>query len=290
MLVSPIVMIVFCVFVSVGMLVYFSAPFIVEVTIKINQQRAARFASQMDRTMLLEDIRVVKMFYVAGPFILGGAGAIFTPAADFRLPVALFGAAIGFLIPKTMANYLIAKRRKQFGNQLVDALLIMSSSFRGGLSLVQAMEAIVDEMSSPIKNEFSIVLGENKIGVNMDEALNRLLKRMPSMSLQQVISAILLARETGGNLPLIFSRIVYTIREKKKLEESLAVLTIQGKLQAAVMSLLPVAFYLVVSGMNPNYFHVFFDTPLGRTLGIICIVMWCTGTFFIIKISSYKDF
>jgi Flp pilus assembly protein TadB len=67
-------------------------------------------------------------------------------------------------------------------------------------------------------------------------------------------------------------------------------LTIQGKLQAAVMSLLPVGFYIIVSGMNPKYFHVFFDTDMGRMLGITCMVMWCVGTFFIIKISSFKDF
>ncbi|MBF0122646.1 MAG: type II secretion system F family protein [Candidatus Omnitrophica bacterium] len=289
-MISPIVTIVFFIFMSVAMLIYFSGPFIVNATIKINQERAKRFASQMDRTMLLEDIRIVEMFYLAGPFILGMIGLLFVPDKSLRLPGLALGAVIGFIIPKTMANYLIAKRQKQFGNQLIDALLIMSSSFRGGLSLIQALEAIVDEMPNPIKNEFSIVLGENKIGMNIDEAFNRLLKRMPSMALQQVVSAILLARETGGNLPVIFSRIVYTIREKKKLEDSLAVLTVQGKLQAAVMSLLPVGFYLVVNGMNPHYFHVFFDNDLGRVLGITCIVMWLIGTFMILKISSYKDF
>lgn len=290
MTITPIAIILSLIFVSLAIFVYYCVPFIIQTIIRINENRAKKFAAQMDRTMLMQDIKIVQMFFVAGPFILGGAGFVFAPEEGLRLGAVLLGGAVGFIIPKTIANFLIARRRKQFGDQLVDALLIMSSSFRGGLSLIQAMEAIVEEMPTPIKDEFAMVLGENKIGVNIDEAFNRLLKRMPSMALQQVTSSILLARETGGNLPLIFSRIVYTIREKKKLEDSLAVLTIQGKIQAAVMSLLPVGFYVIVSGMNPKYFNVFFNNDFGRMLGITCIVMWCVGTFTIIKISSFKDF
>ena len=193
------------------------------------------------------------------------------------------------MLPRFYAGMLIGKRREQFNAQLVDALMIMSSSFRGGLSLIQSMEAVSEEMNDPIRQEFSIVLGENKMGVTMDEALNRLFKRMPSPSLQQMISAILLARETGGNLPVIFSRIVQNIRERKKVEESLAVLTLQGKLQALVMSGLPVGFFFMVNAANPGYFKIMTSSEIGRTLLLVCFVLWVIGTFLIIKISSFKD-
>jgi len=117
----------------------------------------------------------------------------------------------------------------------------------------------------------------------------RLYKRMASPALQQMISAILLARETGGNLPLIFGRIVNTIRERRKIEENLQVLTLQGKLQAFVMSGLPVAFFIMVRSTNPQYFDVMTTSDIGKTLLFVCIGLWIVGTFFIIKISSFKD-
>ena len=165
----------------------------------------------------------------------------------------------------------------------------MSSSFRGGLSLVQSMEAVVEEMPDPIRHEFGIVLGENKMGVSLDEALNRLYKRMTSPPLQQMVSAILLSRETGGNLPVIFSRIVSTIRERRKIEENLTVLTLQGKLQALVMSGLPVGFFFLVQATNPKYFQVMMNTDMGRMLMMIAGGLWLLGTFLIVKISSFGD-
>ncbi|MBF0569993.1 MAG: type II secretion system F family protein [Candidatus Omnitrophica bacterium] len=277
------------IFLCTVLIVHYAIPYFTKAFFEFNQGRAQRFATEMDRTMLLSDIRRVSIFYVVGPLIGGVIGFVVTPL-ELRIWGVAAGLFAGLLIPKTMTSYLLQKRHQQFNSQLVDALIIMSSSFRGGLSLLQSMEAVVEEMPDPIRQEFGIVLGENKIGVGMDEAMNRLYQRMSSPALQQVISSILLARETGGNLPVIFSRIVNTIREKRKLEENLMVLTLQGKLQAFVMSGLPVGFFFMVSSTNPNYFKVMTDTQVGRTMLLICLGLWLVGTFMIIKISSYNDF
>jgi len=100
-----------------------------------------------------------------------------------------------------------------------------------------------------------------KMGVSLDESLNRLYVRMPSPALQQMVTAILLARETGGNLPVIFTRIVNTTRERKKIEKNLQTLTVQGKIQAAVMTGLPIFFFFTVSGANPHFFDTMFKSP-----------------------------
>jgi len=167
--------------------------------------------------------------------------------------------------------------------------MIMSSSFRGGLSLVQAFESVADEMPDPTKGEFGVVLGENKMGVPLDESLNRLYRRMPSAAMQQMVTAILLARETGGNLPMIFTRIVASTRERKKIEKNLQTLTVQGKIQAVVMSGLPVFFFFTVSGSNPHFFDVMFNSPRGQQLMVTCIVLWILGALSIWKISTFKD-
>ena len=163
-----------------------------------------------------------------------------------RLFGVLLGVGGGFFFPGMYNAILIAHNKKKFENQLVDSLMIMSSSFRGGLSLIQAMEAVVEEMPDPINLEFSMVIGENKMGVSLEEALYHLYNRQPSTAVQQMITAILLARETGGNLPAIFSRIVNNIREHKRIKAQIDTLTIQGKIQGVVMSLLPLAFFVVI--------------------------------------------
>ena len=279
------ILILFFTFSFVALTIYAVIPFLVETVFEVNKKRARDFARDMDRTMVQEDIRKVSRLFIVGPFVGAAIGLMLAKALGL-----VAGCVAGFILPRMYANVLIGKRKKEFDGQLIDALMIMSSSFRGGLSLIQSMEAVVEEMNDPIRQEFAIVLGENKMGVSLDEALGRLYKRIPSPALQQMISAILLARETGGNLPAIFSRIVSTIRERKKIEENLLVLTLQGKLQAFVMSGLPVAFFFMVNGTNPQYFKVMVTTDIGKILIAVCVGLWLVGTFFIIKISSFKDF
>ena len=276
-------------FASVTLIAYFGVPLGITTYVELNKKRASQFVLDMDRTMLQGDIKRVAPLYFISPLLLGGIGFFFAPA-KFQLIGMGFGFIIGFFIPRFYAKMIIQKRVDQYNSQLVDALMIMSSSFRGGLSLIQSMEAVTEEMPDPIRQEFSIVLGENKMGVTMDEAMTRLYKRMPSAAMQQMVSSILLARETGGNLPIIFTRIVQNIRERKKIEENLAVLTVQGKIQALVMSGLPVGFFFMVNTSNPGYFKSLMTTDLGRTLMMVCLGLWVVGTFLIIKISSFKEF
>ena len=283
------IVILFLVFIFTILTVFFVIPWLVNAVNTFNQRRAKEFAREMDRAMELKSITVVMRLYFVAPFLFAAAGFFLVPNANFRLAGLIAGGIFGLVMPRFYAGILLKKRHRIFDGQLIDALMIMSSSFRGGLSLVQSMEAVVEEMPDPIRHEFGIVLGENKMGIALDEALNRLYKRMASPPLQQMVSAILLSRETGGNLPVIFSRIVSTIRERRKIEENLTVLTMQGKLQAFVMSGLPIGFFLLVQSTNPKYFQVMMTTDMGRLLLIVAGGLWLVGTVMIIKISSFGD-
>ena len=283
------VILLFLVFVSSILTVFFVIPGVVQGINAFNQRRAKEFAREMDRAMEVKSITTVMRLYFIAPFLCAGAGFFLMPDDNLRIVGLIGGFVVGLVLPRFYANWILRERKKQFDIQLIDALMIMSSSFRGGLSLVQSMEAVVEEMPDPIRHEFGIVLGENKMGVAFDEALNRLYKRMVSPALQQMVSAILLSRETGGNLPVIFTRIVSTIRERRKIEENLNVLTVQGKLQALVMSGLPVGFFFLVQATNPKYFQVMMNTDMGRLLLAVAVVLWLVGTFLIVKISSFGD-
>lgn len=283
------VVVMFLTFLCTVLFASYGIPYLLKIFVENRKKQAHEFSKEMERTMLEEDIRKVQIFYVIGPGVLAGIGFLFLPP-ELRVLGVVVGGVIGWIIPQTYARMLISKRKKEFETQLIDGLMIMSSSFRGGLSLVQAIESVVEEMGDPIRQEFGFVLSENKMGVVLDDALNRLYKRLPSAALQQMVTAVLLARETGGNLPVIFSRIVSTLRERKKIEENITVLTLQGRLQAVVMSGLPVAFFAMVNSTNPKYFNVMMSTEIGRALLITCAVLWVIGTGMIIKISSFKDF
>jgi tight adherence protein B len=278
----------FLIFASIALLGTTLVPQLVERSNQMNKDQAQSVVGRVDRYLREEDIKKMYQLALLGPIILGVAGAILFP--DGRKFIGLIvGMVLGYLLPRFYVGRLITVRKQKFNDQLMDAIMIMSSSFRGGLSLVQAFESVVDEMPEPAKAEFGIVLGENKMGVSLDESLNRLYMRMPSPAMQQMVTAILLARETGGNLPIIFSRIVSSTRERKKVEKNLQTLTVQGKIQAVVMTGLPVFFFFTVSGSNPHFFDTMFNSPKGQQMMILCAVLWVLGALSIWRISTVKD-
>jgi len=282
------IIMLFFIFAAMAALVLAVVPIIVQRGGMAAQANTAKFVAKYDAVLTEDQIKKTRRMMLLAPPILGMLAFLFAPA-DVRFGAILLGLTLGFVIPRVRLSQLTIQRKRKFSDQLMDALMIMSSSFRGGLSLVQAIEAVVDEMPDPIKQEFGIVLGENKMGVPLDESLNRLYKRVPSPALQQMITAILLARETGGNLALIFGRIINSTRERKKIESSLQTLTVQGKIQAVVMTGLPVLFYLGVSASNPHFFDVMKNSPDGKRMLSACLVLWVLGAVSIWKISALKE-
>jgi len=284
-------MLIFClflIFISIATLSFSLVPILVVKSGQMNQDQAQAVVSRVDRYLREDELKKMYQLTFLGPIVLGIAGVILFPEGR-KWAGLIVGVFFGYLLPRIYVGRLISLRKQKFNDQLIDAIMIMSSSFRGGLSLVQAFESVADEMPEPVKGEFGVVLGENKMGVSLDESLHRLYKRMPSPAMQQMVTAILLARETGGNLPNIFTRIVNSTRERKKIEKNLQTLTVQGKIQAVVMTGLPVFFFFTVSGSNPHFFDTMFNSPRGQHLVILCAVLWVLGAVSIWKISTFKD-
>ena len=279
----------FLIFCTVGLIGYAVIPLVYQRALIVNQARGQKISGNIEQILSRPAAKKTSRLLVLAPFIFAGLFYVFSPQG-LKLIGVVMGFAAGFIFPGFYIKKLTTKTRERFTDQLVDALMIMSSSFRGGLSLVQAMEAVVEEMPDPINREFSTVLGENKMGVSLEEALARLYRRMSSPSLQQLNTAILLARETGGNLPVIFSRIINNIRERKKIQQNLDTLTIQGKIQGFVMTLLPIGFGYVVYTSNRKIFEHMLASDIGRGLLIYAVISEIIGAFLILKISSFKDF
>ena len=279
----------FLIFCTVGLVGYAVIPAMYSRTAVLSEERQRKLSSRMEHLMPRQEARKIGRILVLAPLGMAAFFYFIFPQG-LNLFGIIFGFVAGFLFPSIYIQALARRTRDRFNDQLVDALMIMSSSFRGGLSLVQALEAVIDEMPDPINKEFGIVLGENKMGVSLEEAFNHLYSRMPLSAVQQMITAILLARETGGNLPVIFTRIVMNIRETKKIQQNLATLTIQGKLQGIVMSLLPIGFAFVVYSTNRQIFDHMLHSDVGRAMLMYAVVSEVIGAILIWKISTFKDF
>ncbi|MCX5680788.1 MAG: type II secretion system F family protein [Candidatus Omnitrophica bacterium] len=279
----------FLLFVSVSIFVFLFLPGLLALIHGFNERRAERLSTKMDDMFVRVKRKSTARLYVFAPFILGFAGFLFTPS-QFRLAGVVLGIVLGFIFPSFYIRFLVRQRKRKFYAQFVDALLMMNSGLKGGLSLLQAMEVVADEMPEPISQEFAILIGENKMGVSLEASFDRLFSRLGSPALQQFISAVLLARETGGNLPIIFNRIIQTIRENRKIQQNIETLTVQGKIQGVVMSLLPIVFALFIFSSNPHYFDVMLDSVLGRKLLILAAGLETVGAILILKFSRIGDF
>jgi tight adherence protein B len=198
------------------------------------------------------------------------------------------GVLAGIIIPPFIAKVVKQRRQIKFIGQLNDILMIMSSSLRGGLSLVQAAEPVSEDMDKPASDEFSLMVREIKMGVSLEDALRRLAERVPSDEIDLIVSAILVAQETGGDLIKTFKNLVITMRDKARVKEMISTLTLQAKIQGFIMFILPFAFIAVVLKSNPQHFQPFFQSDLGRVMLFAAIGVEIIAMFLIYMFSKIK--
>lgn len=226
----------------------------------------------------------LKIMYGVAPLTAG----VLAYLLSTNLAVVLIAAAIGLVVPDLCVRQARAIRRRRFHAQLVDALFILSSSLRAGLSLTQAFEQLESEMPPPASQEFGLMMKAHRLGRSIEDALQGLNDRMPSQELQLVTTAVLVARETGGNVVGIINQLISTIRERKKLQEKVGTLTLQGKLQAYIMSILPIAFAAFVRTSNPGYFDLMFHDPVGQRLLTTAVGLWLVGMVLLFRLSKVE--
>jgi tight adherence protein B len=262
-------------FIGIFMIVWFVSNFAVAGWQRWQEKQLGKVSSHLDDSFIFLEKRKL-LFLTAAPLILAALGWVL-----FAIPGAVVGIAVGFVIPKFVTAAAKASRVSKFQSQLVDTLMVFSSSLKGGLSFVQALEIVCEEMPEPTNQEFGLILKENKLGVPLEDSLQSLRKRVPTEELSLVVSSILVAKETGGELTRVFSRLVDTIRDKMKLRAKMETLTLQGKLQGYIMSFLPIVFTIFVYKQNPEHFIPMTTTDAGKMMLVIAVVLQIVGMFLI---------
>lgn len=275
------------VFGSVFMLTHFfietAAPFFMNSYTKLQEKRTSQLSEKLEESFIFWERRR-KLFMIFAPLIFAGLSFLL-----FRNPLAMIlGFFVGFAFPNFVVKISKQQRIKKFQGQIVDSLMVLSSSLKAGLSLIQAIEVLCAEMPAPISQEFSLVLKENKWGMSLEESLRRLRQRVPLEEVNLLVSSVLIARESGGELTRVFSRLVETIRNNLKLKEKVTTLTLQGRLQGIIMMFLPVGFAYFIFRQNPHHFDVMLESEMGRMLIFAAIFAQIVGMFLIKKISTIK--
>ena len=184
-----------------------------------------------------------------------------------NLIMILLGVVAGYFAPRLFVKSRQRKRLKAFDDQLGDGIQLMANGLRAGYSMLQAMDALAQELPPPISTEFRRVVQEIGLGVNTERAFNNLLRRLPSDDLDLMITAINVQSEVGGNLAEILEIIGEVIRERVRIKGEIQVLTAQGQLSGYVISALPIVLGLLLYAMNQEYIgRMIFPCPEGQEL------------------------
>jgi len=258
-------------------------PFFTGYYDKLQSKHTEQIKDKLEESFVFWEKKRMMLVYLA-PIIFAGVGFILTQ----HILGAALGFAAGFVFPGFMVKMAHQKRLQKFQGQLVDGLTMLSSSLKAGLSFVQAIEVLCEEMPPPISQEFKLVLKENKWGLSLEESLVRLRKRLPLEEVNLLVSSILIARESGGELPRVLLRLTDTIRDNLKLKEKIATLTLQGRLQGLIMMFMPIGFSYFVYKQNPEHFIVMWQNSTGRFFLMVAIALQVAGMIIIKKVSTIR--
>ncbi|MGO9649695.1 MAG: type II secretion system F family protein [Terriglobales bacterium] len=218
------------------------------------------------------------VFAVIGYFVAGSL------PPNQALLFVLVGVVLGGTFPYSYASYRRTKRFQKFEELFPNAIDTLARAVRAGHAFTTALELIANEIAEPIASEFRKLFEEQKFGLPVRDALMNLAARVPLVDVKFFVTAVMLQRETGGNLAEILDNLSYVIRERFKIMRQVRVYTAQGRLTMMLLMGLPPIIVVVMLTTNPAFIRPLFADPIGHTLVVAGIVLQTIGYFVIRKI------
>lgn len=219
-----------------------------------------------------------------GGFIIGCILGAFIP---FESPIALRCGAVGLGLAWLPLKYVRKKRSKRLDEmeaQLPDALDFLARSMRAGHAFTISLEMVGEEIADPLGPEFRALFNEQNLGAPLDRCLRNFGKRVPLPDVRFFSSAVLLQRQTGGNLGEVLGRLSYIIRERFRLKGQVRATSAHGKLTATILTILPLATLGGLMVVSPGYLSPLLTDELGRKLVVAGVVCQLLGNFVIRRI------
>ena len=212
--------------------------------------------AQANLRLTVTEYLIINFFSIIGAFLAGNF--VFGSWV-----LAIFAGIFGYFLPRIYVGFTKRQRLNKFNNQLSDCINLLVNGLRSGYSMLQAMETVARELPAPISEEYTRVIQEVGLGLTSEQALNNMLRRIPSDDLDLMITAINVQHEVGGNLAEILDIISYTIRERVRIKGEIRSLTAQGVLSGYIISFLPIGLSLILFLMNREYMLGLFRHPCG---------------------------
>ena len=222
-----------------------------------------------------------------GCALLGGCATILW---GMRLHLILTPVAtvIFMTLPFLYVRMAVGHRTKKFDRQFPDALDLLSSSVKSGQALNSAIQNVAEEMPEPVGDEFRTLSDELSFGAELTDTLRRFSERIDSPDVQFFCTALMIQKETGGNLSEVLDGLQKTIRERFRILRHVQTLTAQGRLSGWILGAMPFVLGAIIGFSNGNYMGQLFKTPEGHKLLIAALVLQALGVALIVKIVKIK--
>jgi tight adherence protein B len=206
----------------------------------------------------------------------------FIAAAVLRMGVGwLIGGPVGFALPFAFLRMKRTRRLRKFEEGFPEALDLMSRALKAGHAFATGLKMVADEMEEPIGPEFRKAFDEQNFGLPLKDALTNLTVRIPLLDVRFFSTAVMIQRETGGNLSEILENLAHVVRERFKILRQVRVYTAHGRLTGYVLLALPVFLAIALSFINPEHMQLLFREPLGHKMLAVTVVMQTIGYFWI---------
>jgi tight adherence protein B len=245
-------------------------------------------ALQLKRMLDQADLHITPSRVLMFSFMAGMLGALAASVLTVFVPLMILAGLVCAALPLVHVYWRRKKRFDSFLEQLPDSLDLISRALSAGHAFSEALHMVSMEMPEPIATEFRKAYEEQNLGLSVKLALENLTQRMPLLDLKMCVTAILIQRETGGNLAEILEKVAYTIRERFRILGDLKTLTTSSRMSAWLLCGLPIFVAVAVTVMNPDYMSVLWKDPRGHYLIAIALFMQITGMLIVRKILKIK--
>ena len=247
---------------------------------RLSQSRRATLERRLPEAFLFVDSRWYAVLLVS---MVVTVAALVTAIAHSGLLGSLAGAAT-LLVPVAASSWLRRRRRRRLLYQLPDCLDLLASSLRSGLGLMPAMQYLAEHQRPPIAQELGLVIRKHRLGGSLEDSLEEMQRSIGGAEIALFVTAVVVVRQLGGNLSEILARLSQTLREKQTIEGKISALTAQGKMQARIVGLLPVALLVVMTRMEPRAMGLMYTTGRGWATLLVLAVLEVSGALLLRRI------
>lgn len=201
-----------------------------------------------------------------------------------QFPISFLAAVVGALIPLAIVSIQRSRRLGRFEQRFPEALDLLGRAVRAGHSFTAGLEMVSKDSPEPVASEFRLTFEEQNFGLPLRDALENMASRVPLVDVRFFITALLIQKDTGGNLAELLDELARVIRERFRIHREVRVKTAQGRLTAMILIALPIGMLLLMRAANPSYVRVLFDDPLGPKILAGAAAMQVIGSAIIWKI------